>query len=80
LDIANRLREAGIWFKALDIGLEPQSLLQVLIKENKYVLVDTDDLLDAQIETLRQFLATKPKMDQIHEYIDVRVPGRIYYK
>ncbi|MDD2785757.1 MAG: hypothetical protein PHS79_02570 [Patescibacteria group bacterium] len=80
LDIANRLREAGVWFKALDIGLEPQSLLQVLIKENKYVLVDTDDLLDAQIETLRQFLATKPKMDQINEYIDVRVPGRIYFK
>lgn len=80
LDTSNKLREAGIWFKALDIGSNPTDSITVILKENKNVLMGTNDLLDSQIETLRQFLATKPNMDQIYEYIDVRVPGKVYYK
>jgi hypothetical protein len=80
LDTANKLRDAGIWFKALDIGSTPQVAISVILKENKTVLMVMDDLLDAQIETLRQYLATKPKLDEVKEYIDVRVPGKIYYK
>lgn len=77
---ANKLRDAGIWFKALDIGLKPSDAISIILKENKNVLFEMDDTLDTQIETLRAFLASKPKLDQIYEYIDVRVPGKIYYK
>lgn len=80
LDTSNKLREAGIWFKALDIGLKPTDSITVVLKGDKNVLMESDDLLDSQIETLRQFLATKPNMDQIYQYIDVRVPGKVYYK
>lgn len=80
LDTANKLRDAGIWFKALDIGMGPSTAVSVVLKENKTVLMELDDVLDAQIETLRQFIASKPNWDDIHEYIDVRVPGKIYYK
>lgn len=77
---ANKLKEAGIWFKALDIGSRPSEAISIILKENKSVLFEMDDTLDAQIETLRQFLASKPKLDKVYEYIDVRVPGKIYYK
>ncbi len=77
---ANKLRDAGIWFKALDIGLEPSDALSVILKENKNVLFELDSTLDAQIETLRAFLTSKPKLDQIYEYIDVRVSGKVYFK
>lgn len=80
LDMAKKLRDAGIWFKGLDIGLEPSGTISIILKENKNVLFELDDTLDTQIETLRAFLATKPKLDQIYEYIDVRVPGKIYFK
>lgn len=80
LEMANKLRDAGIWFKALDTGTGPQEAISVILKENKSVLMVMDDLVDAQIETLRQYLATKPKLDDVREYIDVRVPGKVYYK
>lgn len=77
---ANKLRDAGIWFKALEIGSGPSEAVSIILKENKNVLFEMDDTLDTQIETLRAFLASKPKLDQIYEYIDVRVPGKVYYK
>jgi len=81
LDLAKKLREAGIWFKAikvvndLDIGT-----VRILIENNKEVIFDVNDPLDPQIDTLRQLILSKPKFEEIKEYIDVRIPGRIYYK
>ncbi len=81
LDLTIKLRDAGIWFKGLDIGSEPNTdTLNLVLKENISVLIELDDTLDLQIETLRQFLNTKPDLSQVQDYIDVRVPGKIYYK
>jgi hypothetical protein len=80
LDLAERLREAGIWFKALNLNENEAGIVRIILKENKDVILDADAPLDAQIETLRQFIQSKPTWDDIHEYIDVRIPGRIYYK
>jgi len=80
LDLAGRLREAGIWFKALYLDADEYGIVRIILKENKNVILDAEAPLDAQIETLRQFIQAKPNWDDIHEYIDVRIPGRIYYK
>lgn len=81
LDLTLKLRDAGIWFKGLDIGLEPDTdTLNLVLKENISVLIELDDTVDLQIETLRQFLNTKPDLSEVREYIDIRVPGKIYYK
>lgn len=81
LDLTIKLRDAGIWFKGLDIGSEPDTdTLNLVLKENISVLIELDDTLDLQIETLRQFLNTKPDLSQVQDYIDIRVPGKIYYK
>lgn len=81
LDLTIKLRDAGIWFKGLDIGLEPDTdTLNLVLKENISVLIELDDTVYLQIETLRQFLNTKPDLGEVREYIDIRVPGKIYYK
>lgn len=80
LDLSKKLRDAGIWFKALYLSENELGLVKIILKENKDVIIDADAPLDIQVETLRQFIQSKPKWDEIHEYIDVRIPGRIYYK
>ena len=80
LNLTTKLRDAGIWFKALHLDQNVPSIVQIILKENKNVVMDVDADLDMQIETLRMFIQAKPPWDDIHEYIDVRVPGRIYYK
>lgn len=81
LDLTLELRDAGIWLKGLDIGSEPDTdTLNLVLKENISVLIELDDTVDLQIETLRQFLNTKPDLSEVREYIDIRVPGKIYYK
>lgn len=80
LELAKKLRDAGIWFKAFELNLETPDILSVILKDNKNVLFDIKIVPDEQIETLRLFLQTKPNMDEINDYIDVRIPGRIYYK
>lgn len=80
LELGSELRDAGIWFRALQIQPEPLNTLYVILKENKNVILDLDQPVDAQIETLRQFILTKPKWNEINDYIDVRIPGKIYYK
>lgn len=80
LDLVEKLREAGIWFKALYLDEKEPGIVRIILKENKNVVIDADAPLDIQVETLRQFIQSKPEWDEIHEYIDVRIPGRIYYK
>ena len=82
LDLANKLRDAGIWFKAVDLGDQPADTIsvKVLLKENKDVVMSLDSTIDGQIETLREYLSTKPDLNQVQEYIDVRVPGKVFYK
>ncbi len=79
LDLAEKLREAGIWFKALYLDDNEAGIVTIILKENKDVIIDADAPLESQIETLRQFIQAKPNWDDIQEYIDVRIPGRIYY-
>ncbi len=80
LDLAEKLRNSGIWFKAIQINDSEPGILHIILKENKDVIMDEDISLEAQIDTLRQFIQTKPAWDDIQEYVDVRIPGRIYYK
>lgn len=80
LDLGAKLRDAGIWFKALEPQYATSTMIQVILKENARVKIDLNDQLDGQVETLRQFVLAKPKWEDIKEYIDVRIPGRIYYK
>jgi POTRA domain, FtsQ-type len=80
LELVEKLREAGIWFKALYLDENEAGIVRIILRENKDVVIDVDAPLDIQIETLRQFIQSKPKWEDIHEYIDVRIPGRIYFK
>ena len=80
LNLATKLRDAGIWFKALEPQVQDTNLIKIVLKENKRVLMDLNLSWEGQIESLRQFISSKPNWEDIHEYIDVRVQGRIYYR
>jgi len=80
LNLAAKLRYVGIWFKALEPQTDDVNLIKIVLKENKRVLMDMGLPIESQIETLRQFILSKPKWEDINDYIDVRVQGRIYYK
>jgi hypothetical protein len=41
---------------------------------------DWKQISDYHIEMYRKYMESKPKEMQVREYIDVRVPGKVYVK
>ncbi len=80
LNAVRGLRGAGIWFKAIRIDPDIPGLTNVMIQEDIEVILDVEEALEGQIDTLRLYLQTKPDLRKVQEYIDVRIPGRIYFK
>lgn len=79
IGLSDAFKSSGLNF----IELEPPSTssTRVTIKtaEGYVVFIDTQIPLKSQIETYNAFLKMKPR-PHVLDYVDVRVPGRIYYK
>ena len=79
IGLSDAFKSSGLNF----IELEPPSVssTRVTVKtaEGHRVFLDTQIPLKSQIDTYNAFLKMKPR-PQVSEYVDVRVPGRIYYK
>ena len=54
--------------------------MKVLGPQGQEVLMDVMIPLDLQVRTYLAFIQAKPKGLKNAEYIDVRVPGRVYLK
>jgi len=80
ISLVEQLRALNVSYREFEPPGVSSTIMKVLSKEGYELLMDITVPLDIQIETYNAFLKAKPKdVDQV-EYIDVRVPGRVYLK
>lgn len=82
LDIALDMQMQGIGYREIEPPADTSSTqLTLKTAEGYAVWFDTSsDTLKKQIEAYKAFAKQKPKDVQVHEYVDVRIPGRVYVK
>lgn len=82
LDIALEVQKQGIAYREIEPPVEASSTRLILKTAEGYdVWFDTSsDTLKTQIEAYRAFQKQKPKDVHVQEYVDVRIPGRVYVK
>lgn len=77
-DLKQRLKdEAQVGFVRAEVG-ETTFNVAVITDAKWKILFDTTRTLDAQMKTLTKILESR--RPEIHEYVDVRVRGRVFYK
>lgn len=81
LDITREVQKQGIRYREIQPESSPSSTRLTLKTLQGYNLwLDTSETLERQIEAYKAFEKQKPKDVVIHEYVDVRIPNRIYVK
>lgn len=74
------LVDANLKFRYLKLS-EPGSQSLKMVSEAGYeVIYDLEEPLEPQIEAYNKFIQSKPKDLKISNYLDVRIPGKIYVK
>jgi len=71
---------SGMRFRYLHLTSPTSTTVYVVSTGGYRVIVDMLQPLDPQIETFLKFLRSKPKDFLIYEYVDVRIPGKLYVK
>jgi hypothetical protein len=78
--LSEKLGTAGLAYREIEPPTASSSLFKVLSIEGHTVLMDITAPIESQVNTYQDFIKSKPKDLGQPEYIDVRVPGRIYLK
>lgn len=80
IGLAERLRALNLSYREFEPPGVSSTIMTVLSEEGYDVLMDVTVPLDIQVATYKAFLKAKPDdIDQV-EYVDVRVPKRVYLK
>ena len=77
---ASELRKGGIDYREIQIPSVSSTMARVINHSGIPILIDIGANLEPQIKTYVAFDRVRPSKVKINEYIDVRVPGRIYLK
>ncbi len=82
LTLAQLLREAGVSIREFSIPADSVLELQVRTMDGYDIRFATDAALDDQVRALTAFMTQKRQEDPTFSpaYVDVRIPGRLYYK
>lgn len=80
IGLAEKLGLAGLAYRELEPPTASSSLFKILSVEGYKVLMDITAPIESQVRTYQAFIKNKPKDIGQPEYIDVRVPGRVYLK
>lgn len=80
IQLAEKIRAAGLNYRELEPPTASSSLFKVLSAAGHLVLMDITAPVESQVHTYQAFLKNQPKDIGKPEYIDVRVPGRVYFK
>ncbi len=80
LDDSRALIQAGVKYSTMEIEAPESSTARFKTSQGYLIYVDLLKPIQDQIETYRLFMKTKPDEKQIHEYLDIRVNGKIFIK
>ncbi len=79
IEISRILISRGIDTHFLKIDAPYSSVLRFVMERRYELRLDREKAFEPQIETYETFLQTTGD-DEVREYVDVRVPGKIFYK
>ena len=80
ISMAERLRDLNVSYREFEPPGTSSTIMKVLTEEGYDVLIDVTVPLDIQIATYNAFIKAEPVEAGQVEYIDVRVPRRVYLK
>lgn len=80
ISLSEQLGAAGLSYREFEPPTASSSLFRVLSIEGYTVLMDITAPIESQVHTYQAFIKNKPEDLGQPEYIDVRVPGRVYLK
>ena len=80
LDVYSLLNASGVKSRYFKLSLTDAKTLYVRSDGNFYIILDLFSDLAPQVDSYKRFMQVRPKDAAINEYIDVRVPGRVYVK
>jgi hypothetical protein len=80
IKLADQVKAQNFAYRELEPPTASSSLMKVLSPEGFNVLMDVTSPLDLQIKTYQAFIQNKPDNLGKPNYVDVRVPGRVYLK
>jgi len=80
IKLAEDLKSYKLLYREVEPPTASSTLFKVLSHEGYDVLMDITAPLDLQVKTYLGFIKTKPAGLKPLDYVDVRVPGRVYLK
>jgi len=80
IELSDQLKTLNVSYREFEPPTVSSTIMRVLSQEGYELLMDITVPLDIQVATYRAFLKAKPKDIGQVEYLDVRVPGRVYLK
>lgn len=80
LDASKTLLAAGLRYRLFKIEQPTSQTLKIVTEQGYDIVMDLRESISDQEEIYTKFMRSKPKDLAIHEYIDVRVPGKVYLK
>jgi len=80
LDTFDTLKKRGFGYRSASIELKDSTKLKIDMHESYDVYFDMLSSMEAQIEGFYAFMKAKNADQTVREYIDARIPGKIYFK
>lgn len=80
LEFTNRIYKQGFLYREYEPPTASSTSATLISREGYPVFVDLSKDLNYQLNAYNAFKQDKPKELQVKEYVDVRIPGRIYVK
>ncbi len=80
LDTARRLILGGVKFRFIKLENADASYARFVSEKGYDIYFDLLQPIDPQLYTYLEFMKTKPDQSKITEYLDARVPGKVYVK
>lgn len=80
IELHDSLRKAGMEFREFTPPTVSSTQLEVLAQNGEEVIMDITASIDMQVKTYQSFKKTDEGEKKLYDYIDVRVPGRVYVK
>lgn len=80
IKLSDEVKASSLAYREIEPPTASSTLMKVLSPEGYNVLMDITAPIDLQVRTYQAFIQNKPKDIGNPQYVDVRVPGRVYLK
>jgi len=80
IETYRKLVNLGVQFRYLGFDQAASPTLKIVSAKGYAILMNTHASLEPQVEAYKKFIQAQPKKLSIKEYVDVRVPGKIFVK